>query len=152
MKRGELCRMHKLPDLDNLQGTILPGAVVLGELLGQGGMGTVYRGRQTALNRDVCVKFLALELLEQRDFVKRFYREGQILSRLSNPHVVEVYCIASLNDVHRAPLHGDGVGGRTFFASGSSERAELASRLQNSCSDLQGSVCCSCCWICASRS
>lgn len=100
MKRGELCRMHKLPDLDNLQGTILPGAVVLGELLGQGGMGTVYRGRQTALNRDVCVKFLALELLEQRDFVKRFYREGQILSRLSNPHVVEVYCIASLNDVH----------------------------------------------------
>jgi tRNA A-37 threonylcarbamoyl transferase component Bud32 len=60
------------------------------ELVGQGGMGAVYKARQPALDR-----FVALKLVRPRDadptFAERFVREAKAMARLNHPHVVAVY-------------------------------------------------------------
>jgi len=59
--------------------------------LGQGGMGTVYSARQISLDRIVALKVLRTELARNREFVKRFEREGRLAGRLSHPNAVQVY-------------------------------------------------------------
>ena len=55
------------------------------ELLGKGGMGEVYRARDTRLERDVAVKVLPRELSEDRSYRKRLEREAKTVSQLQ-PH------------------------------------------------------------------
>src|SRR5690242_16643549 len=69
---------------------ILPGYEVLG-LIGRGGMGAVYRARQTGLSRDVAIKVLPLEISADPDFADRFRREARILANLHHPNIVAVY-------------------------------------------------------------
>ena len=60
------------------------------ELLGQGGMGIVYRGIDIRLNRPVAIKFLS-EHLGNRAARGRFQREAQTASSLNHPHILTVY-------------------------------------------------------------
>src|SRR6266702_1857181 len=60
------------------------------ELLGQGGMGAVYKGWQTSLERDVAIKVLPPALMEE-DFTARFKQEARTMARLSHPAIVSVY-------------------------------------------------------------
>ncbi|MHC4606828.1 MAG: protein kinase domain-containing protein [Planctomycetota bacterium] len=60
-------------------------------VLGRGGMGTVYRGRQVSLDRIVALKVLRKDFTDSPDFVKRFHREASLLARLVDPHVVQIY-------------------------------------------------------------
>jgi len=72
----------------------LPG-IQLFERIGGGGMGTVYRGRQLYLDREVAVKFLS----ENSDmFRRRFQREAKILAELAHPNIVRCYDGNVLND------------------------------------------------------
>ncbi|MEM7355506.1 MAG: protein kinase, partial [Acidobacteriota bacterium] len=68
----------------------LPELEIL-ELLGRGGMGTVYRARQKSLDRVVALKVVAAEAGRQDDFAKRFAREAQVLARLSHPNLVSIH-------------------------------------------------------------
>ncbi len=61
------------------------------ELVGQGGMGAVFRARQPALERRVALKILAPELTGDPRFAERFRREAQALARLNHPHIVTVH-------------------------------------------------------------
>ena len=61
------------------------------ELLGEGGMGTVYRATDTVLERPVALKMLRAELLAQPQFLDRFRAEAQILARLNHPNVATLY-------------------------------------------------------------
>lgn len=61
------------------------------ELIGQGGMGAVYRARQTKLDRLVAVKVLPPEWGRDPAFAERFTREARALARLNHPHVVAVH-------------------------------------------------------------
>src|SRR5262249_57711329 len=61
------------------------------ELLGQGGMGAVYKARQPHLDRLVAVKVLPPELGRDPAFAERFTREARALAKLSHPNVVAVY-------------------------------------------------------------
>jgi predicted Ser/Thr protein kinase len=61
------------------------------ELIGQGGMGAVYRARQPGLDRMVALKILAMDTREDPSFAERFAREARVLARLNHPHVVNVY-------------------------------------------------------------
>ena len=62
------------------------------ELIGTGGMGTVWRARQPTLNRHVALKLLPASLAERDPaFAERFEREGQLLARLHHPNIVTVH-------------------------------------------------------------
>ncbi len=60
-------------------------------LLGHGGMGAVYQGEQTALQRKVAIKLLPADLAMDAVFVARFQREARMLARLQHPGIVAVY-------------------------------------------------------------
>jgi tRNA A-37 threonylcarbamoyl transferase component Bud32 len=65
--------------------------VELDKLLGRGGMGAVYKGRQISLNRPVAVKVIKPELATDETFVKRFEREARSLATLSHPNIISCY-------------------------------------------------------------
>jgi predicted Ser/Thr protein kinase len=71
-------------------GTIVSGYRVDG-VLGEGGMGVVYRATQLSLNRTVALKILATELSEDRAFRERFRREGHLQAAIDHQHIVTVY-------------------------------------------------------------
>ena len=72
-------------------GTILGGRYRLVELLGQGGMATIYRARDNQLERDVAVKVLRPEYGADPDFIDRFRHEAQSAASLNHPSIVAVH-------------------------------------------------------------
>ena len=63
------------------------------EVLGQGGMGTVYQARDSRLNRLVALKVFARERILDADKRQRFMQEAQAASSLNHPHIVTIYDI-----------------------------------------------------------
>ena len=82
----------KLPSPEALQ-AMLPQYEITA-ILGRGGMGAVYKGRQAHLKRDVAIKLLPESLTESGDefnFVARFKQEAQAMASLDHPAIVSVY-------------------------------------------------------------
>jgi serine/threonine-protein kinase len=75
---------------DDLIGAIL-GNCAIEDLLGQGGMARVYRGRQEHLDRDVAIKVLPPYYAADPAFVERFKLEARAMAKLSHPHIVTVH-------------------------------------------------------------
>jgi eukaryotic-like serine/threonine-protein kinase len=65
-------------------------------LLGAGGMGEVYRARDTRLDRIVAVKILRSGLTGGGDLRARFEREARAISQLSHPHICALYDVRAL--------------------------------------------------------
>src|SRR6516162_10923703 len=63
--------------------------------LGAGGMGEVYRARDTRLGRDVAIKVLPADLSSNPDLKARFEREARAISALSHPHICHLYDVGS---------------------------------------------------------
>jgi eukaryotic-like serine/threonine-protein kinase len=59
--------------------------------IGAGGMGEVYRARDSKLNRDVALKILPANLAGDAQYMARFQREAQVLASLNHPHVASIY-------------------------------------------------------------
>ncbi len=78
------------PARDALIGQLVAGRFKVEELIGQGGMGKVYRARHLALDRLVCLKMLRPALLEDPTLVGRFEREAKAASRLNHPNGIQV--------------------------------------------------------------
>ena len=76
--------------MSSLAGTRL-GAYEVKGLIGEGGMGAVYRGRDTRLDRDVAIKVLLASFAHDPDRVARFEREARLLASLNHPHIAQVY-------------------------------------------------------------
>jgi serine/threonine protein kinase len=65
------------------------------ELLGHGGMGEVYRARDTALGRDLAIKLLPADLVRDPARVERFTQEARAASALNHPHLTAIYEIGT---------------------------------------------------------
>ncbi len=66
------------------------GHYQLRDCIGRGGMGLVYRARDTRLERDVAIKCLRTELFEAH-YIERFKREALLLAKLNHPNIVQIY-------------------------------------------------------------
>jgi serine/threonine protein kinase len=71
-------------------GTKLGAYEVVGAL-GAGGMGEVYRARDTKLNRDVALKVLPEVFAKDDERTARFQREAQVLASLNHPNIAAIY-------------------------------------------------------------
>jgi hypothetical protein len=71
------------------------GRYELGSLLGAGGMGEVYRARDTRLHRDVAVKILPRQLAENPEALRRFEREARVVAALSHPNILAIHDFGS---------------------------------------------------------
>src|SRR5262245_20534347 len=95
------------------------------ELLGQGGMGAVYKARQRQLNRLVALKILPPEVAQDPAFAERFQREAQALAQLSHPHIVAVYDSGQAGGLYYFLMElVDGVNLRRMLAEGRLSPAE----------------------------
>jgi len=61
------------------------------ELIGKGGMGEVYRARDTKLDRDVAIKVLPAALAQNPDRLARFEREAKVLAALNHQNIAVIY-------------------------------------------------------------
>lgn len=72
-------------------GTILSGRYEVLKRVGSGGMADVYMAKDHKLNRNVAVKVLKSEYVEDEKFLKKFETEAQAVARLSHPNIVNIY-------------------------------------------------------------
>ncbi len=76
--------------MESLVGRSLNRYQVL-SLLGEGGIGAVYKARDTVLQRDVAIKVMQPEFAQRPDFRERFLQEARTAARLDNPSIVQVH-------------------------------------------------------------
>lgn len=74
----------------NLTGTVFAGCKIISKL-GQGGMGSVYKAHQEALDKFVCVKLLSSELAREQRNIDFFLREARSAAKLEHPNIVHIY-------------------------------------------------------------
>jgi len=67
------------------------GPYEVGEKLGEGGMGEVFRARDTKLERDVALKVLPAAFLEDPERLARFEREAKLLAQLHHPRIASIF-------------------------------------------------------------
>ena len=72
-------------------GTMLSGRYEVLKRVGSGGMADVYMAKDHKLNRNVAVKVLKSEYVEDEKFLKKFETEAQAVARLSHPNIVNIY-------------------------------------------------------------
>jgi serine/threonine-protein kinase len=90
----------------------------VGEIIGRGAMGEVYRAAHSTSGREVALKFLSPAVLSEPEYVERFLREGNVAGTLRSPHVVSVL------ELGRAP------DGAPFIAMELLDGRDLADRLR----------------------
>ncbi|HVR83693.1 MAG TPA: serine/threonine-protein kinase, partial [Planctomycetota bacterium] len=105
-------------DIDHaplLAGDIFRSMEIL-QIVARGGMGYVYRARQTPLNRIVALKILAPELAASESFRVRFDREAKILAALNHPNIVQVFDFGREGDLLFLSMeHVEGTDLQTIF-------------------------------------
>jgi len=77
-----------MPKEDRPSSRVLGGFEVL-DLVGQGGMGSVYLARQISMDRLVALKILAPQLAKDKKFLERFFREARMSAMLNSVHIVQ---------------------------------------------------------------
>src|SRR5437588_7153660 len=71
-------------------GEVVSGRYELEELVGSGGMSSVFKARDRLLERNVALKILHAQHLDDDEYVERFRREARAVARLSHPNIVTV--------------------------------------------------------------
>jgi hypothetical protein len=92
-RRGAVSTLEALPE-----GTLIAGKYRVISLLGEGGMGAVYRAEHVTMQRQVALKVMRPQYASDPSAVARFEREAQAASRISTPHVVTIYDFGGSED------------------------------------------------------
>src|SRR5262245_46063689 len=74
------------------------GSYEIVEPLGAGGMGEVYRAKDSKLKREVAIKVLPDAFSHDAERVSRFQREAEVLASLNHPHIAAIYDIVTFGD------------------------------------------------------
>ncbi len=77
---------------------LLDGQFRILQKIGTGGMGSVYRAAQPAMNREVAIKILHPKLAGRKDLTSRFRREARAMSQLTHPNAVRVFMYGELEE------------------------------------------------------
>jgi serine/threonine-protein kinase len=77
----------------------IPGYQILGKI-GAGAMAVVYKAKQLSLNRIVAVKVLPKRFTENKEYVERFYKEGQAAGKLNHPNIVQAVDVGEAGGYH----------------------------------------------------
>ncbi|MFU8806280.1 MAG: serine/threonine protein kinase, partial [Bradymonadaceae bacterium] len=85
---------------DPVLGTLVADKYVILGLIGEGGMGAVYRALQLPVEREVAFKVLRTELQDSDKVRDRFIQEARAVSRLSHPNIITLHDFGFENDVH----------------------------------------------------
>jgi serine/threonine protein kinase len=108
------------------------------ELLGQGGMGAVYKARQTKLDRLVALKVLPPEVARDPAFAERFTREARSLARLNHPNIVTVHDFGDVDGLYYFTMeYVDGRSLRDLLQSGPLPPAQARAIVTQVCDALQ---------------
>tara|TARA_R110002096_G_scaffold77896_7_gene183321 strand:- start:57220 stop:58893 length:1674 start_codon:yes stop_codon:yes gene_type:complete len=81
-----------------LIGEVVLGQYTISDILGQGGMSVVYRGKHSVTGQEVALKVLPPDLAAYRDVKSRFLEEGRALAQLDHPNIVHLYNFGSDGD------------------------------------------------------
>src|SRR5262245_29590171 len=80
------------------------GAYEIQSAVGAGGMGEVYRARDTKLGRDVALKVLPESVARDPERIARMHREAQVLAALNHPNIAAIHGFEDSGDVHALVL------------------------------------------------
>lgn len=83
---------------DPMIGKVLDGRWIVEDKIGEGGMGSVYKGSQKSVNRAIAIKTLRAALTDNDEFVDRFFREAKIATTINHPHCVTVLDFGQTED------------------------------------------------------
>ncbi|GMU59009.1 MAG: hypothetical protein AMXMBFR34_07720 [Myxococcaceae bacterium] len=100
-QRPDVSAADTLPHVSHAhfkQGEVIGGRFQVEALIGEGGMGEVYRAVHVYLKRPVALKTLQKKLLSDQEAWARFQREAELVSRLESQHVVRVFDFGRLDD------------------------------------------------------
>ncbi|MBR3162808.1 MAG: Stk1 family PASTA domain-containing Ser/Thr kinase [Clostridia bacterium] len=84
----------------NLDGSMLADRYEIIKKVGNGGMATVYKAKDTILNRFVAVKILRDEFTTDQEFIKRFEAEAQAAASITHPNIVSVYDVGNQDNLY----------------------------------------------------
>ena len=84
----------------NLEGKILGNRYEILEIIGKGGMATVYKAQDKMLKRYVAIKVLREEFTTDEEFIKRFNTEAQSAASLTHPNIVSIYDVGIENNIY----------------------------------------------------
>ena len=108
------------------------------ELLGHGGMGVVYKGRQPFLDRLVAIKVIRPDLQADDAFQERFLREARTLAKLRHPFIVTVFDVCKSEDLYCLVMeYVEGVSLRQMLAAGSVTQRDALDFVQQMTDALQ---------------
>jgi serine/threonine protein kinase len=86
------------PPQRDLVGKSIGGKYVVRNVLGEGGMGTVFEAEHLTLGRSVAVKVLHPSQVRKKDAVRRFHQEARAAGAIGHPNICEVYDLGTLDD------------------------------------------------------
>jgi serine/threonine protein kinase len=108
------------------------------DLLGQGGMGAVYKARQTKLDRLVALKVLPPEVARDPAFAERFAREARALARLNHPNIVTVHDFGDVDGLYSITMeYVDGQNLRALLQDGPMPGAQAREVVAQICDALR---------------
>jgi predicted Ser/Thr protein kinase len=133
---GQPAGNAELPPLEQVRAAF-PQLEIL-ELIGEGGMGFVYKARQPNLDRFVALKLLWPKLGADPAFAERFNREARVLARLNHANIVAVYDFGQAGGFYYLLMeYVDGVNLRQAMRSGRFSPAEALALVPGICEALQ---------------